>query len=104
SHIPIIFAVASDPVPTGLVASLARPGGNVTGLSYQGPDLASKRVELLREVLPTLRRLAVMANSDAAGAMEEMRQVRGAAARLGLEVAPLEIRRGPGIAPPYPGL
>jgi putative ABC transport system substrate-binding protein len=101
SHIPIIFAVASDPVPTGLVASLARPGGNVTGLSYQGPDLASKRLELLREVLPTLRRLAVMANSDAAGAMEEMRQVRVAVASLGLEVAPLEIRRAEDIAPAY---
>jgi putative tryptophan/tyrosine transport system substrate-binding protein len=59
STIPIVFAVASDPVGTGLVASLARPGGNVTGLSYQGPDLGAKRVELLREVVPRLRRLAM---------------------------------------------
>src|SRR6516165_9389430 len=60
--IPIIFAVASDPIGTGLVASLAHPGGNVTGLSVQAPDLAGKRVELLRELVPNLRRLAIMAN------------------------------------------
>ena len=61
STIPIVFTVASDPVGTGLVASLARPGGNVTGLSYQGPDLAAKRLEILREAIPGLHRLAVMA-------------------------------------------
>ena len=64
SVIPIVFAVASDPVGTGLVASLARPGGNVTGLSTQQTDLAGKRLELLREVVPGLRRLAIMANVD----------------------------------------
>ena len=62
SVIPIVFAVAGDPVGSGLVASLARPGGNVTGLSNQTADLAGKRVELLREVVPGLRRLAIMAN------------------------------------------
>ena len=62
SVIPIVFAVAGDPVGTGLVASLARPGGNVTGLSLQFTDLAGKRLELLREVIPGLRRLAIMAN------------------------------------------
>jgi putative ABC transport system substrate-binding protein len=76
SNIPIVFAVASDPVATGLVAALARPGGNVTGMSYQGPDLATKRLELLREVIPGFRRLAVMANGSASGAMEEMREVQ----------------------------
>ena len=62
SVIPIVFALAGDPVGTGLVASLARPGGNVTGLSIQQTDLAGKRLELLREVVPGLRRLAIMAN------------------------------------------
>src|SRR5262249_59635403 len=58
--IPIVFAVASDPLGGGLVASLARPGGNVTGLSLQAPELAGKRMELLREVLPCMRHLALM--------------------------------------------
>jgi putative tryptophan/tyrosine transport system substrate-binding protein len=62
SDIPIVFAVAGDPVGAGLVASLARPGGMVTGLSNQSADIASKRLELLREVVPNLRRLAIMAN------------------------------------------
>jgi putative tryptophan/tyrosine transport system substrate-binding protein len=65
SVIPIVFAVAADPVDNGLVASLARPGGNVTGLSSQFTDLAGKRLELLREVVPGLRRLAIMANVGA---------------------------------------
>ena len=64
SVIPIVFALVGDPVGTGLVASLARPGGNVTGLSIQPTDLAGKRLELLREVVPGLRRLAIMANVD----------------------------------------
>ena len=62
SVIPIVFATAGDPVGSGIVASLARPGGNVTGLSSQGADLATKRLELLREVLPDMRRLAILAN------------------------------------------
>jgi putative tryptophan/tyrosine transport system substrate-binding protein len=98
SSIPIVFAVASDPVGTGLVASLPRPGGNVTGLSYQGPDVAGKRLELLREALPRVRRVAVLASTDAAGAMQELGEVRGLAARLGLEVIPLEVRRAEDIA------
>src|SRR5262249_46354499 len=60
SVIPIVFAAAGDPVGTGLVASLARPGGNVTGLSIQQTDLAGKRLELLREVIPSVRRLAML--------------------------------------------
>jgi len=104
SSIPIIFAVASDPVGTGLVTTLARPGGNVTGLSYQGPDLAAKRLELLREVAPSLRRLAVMANTDAAGAVQEMHEVQAAAPTLGLQVIPLEIREAGDIAPAYAAL
>jgi putative tryptophan/tyrosine transport system substrate-binding protein len=63
SVIPIVFAISGDPIGMGLVASLARPGGNVTGLSSQAPDLAGKRLELLREVVPGLRRLAIMVNA-----------------------------------------
>ena len=72
--IPIIFATAGDPVGTGLVASLARPGGNVTGLSLQQTDLAGKRLELLREVVPGLRRLAIIGNAGAPAAVLEMRR------------------------------
>src|SRR5437870_1035854 len=64
SSIPIVFATAADPVGTGVVASLARPGGNVTGLSIQRIDTTTKRLELLREVVPGLRRLAILANPD----------------------------------------
>jgi putative ABC transport system substrate-binding protein len=75
STIPIVFAGAGDPVATGLVASLARPGGNVTGLSIQAPDLAGKRLELLREVLPGLRRLAIMANAgNPTDVLQKLRQ------------------------------
>jgi putative ABC transport system substrate-binding protein len=99
SIIPIVFTVAGDPVGTGLVASLARPGGNVTGLSVQAPDLASKRLGVLREVVPGLHRLAVMVNSGAAGSMLERREVQMVAGTLGLEVVPLEIKRAEDIAP-----
>src|SRR5258705_9046529 len=91
SVIPIVFATAGDPVGTGLVASLARPGGNVTGLSNQSADLAGKRLELLREVVPSLRRLAIMANIGSPIGVLEMGEVLGAAGTLGPEVAPLEI-------------
>jgi putative tryptophan/tyrosine transport system substrate-binding protein len=99
SLIPIVFGVGSDPVGSGLVASLARPGGNVTGISVQAPELAGKRVELLREVLPGLRHLAIMANADYRGAVLEMGEVEAAARTLGLEAIRLEIRRAEDIAP-----
>jgi len=102
--IPIVFAVAIDPVGGGLVASLARPGGNVTGLSLQGSDLAGKRLELLREVVPRLRRLAIIANVGYSDAVLEMGEVDAAARAFGLEVAPLEIRRGEDIAPAFEAL
>ena len=99
SGIPIVFATAGDPVGTGLVASLARPGSNLTGLSNLSADLPSKRLELLREVVPGLRRLAILANiGNPIGALE-MREVQTAAGTLGLEVASLEIRRAEDIAP-----
>src|SRR5262249_7297574 len=84
-----------------LVASLARPGGNVTGLSNQAADLAAKRLELLREVAPGLRRLAIMANIDYPAVVLEMREFQAAAGTLGLEVATLEIRRGEDIVPAF---
>jgi putative ABC transport system substrate-binding protein len=99
SVIPIVFAGAGDPVGSGLVASLARPGGNVTGLSLQFTDLAGKRLELLREVVPGLRRLAIMANVGAPSAVLEMRGAQAAARTLGLDAATSEIRRAEDIAP-----
>jgi putative ABC transport system substrate-binding protein len=99
SVIPIVFAVASDPVGSGLVASLARPGGNVTGLSVQAPDLAGKRIELLRELLPDLRSLGIMADIGYGAAVLEMNEVEAVARKLGLEAMRLEIRRAEDIAP-----
>ena len=97
--IPIVFTVAGDPIANNLVASLARPGGNVTGLSVLTPDLAGKRLELLREILPGLHRLAILANVAAPAAMLDMREVQAAARTLGLEVATFEILRAEDIAP-----
>ena len=104
SVIPIVFAVAGDPVGTGLVASLARPGGNVTGLSLQTTDIADKRLELLREVVPGLRRLAILANVGSPLAVREMRQVQATARLLGFEVVTSEIRRADDIAPAFDAL
>jgi len=90
-----------DPVALKLVASLARPGGNITGTSNQNKDLAGKRVELLREVVPGLRRLATLFNADNPLAVMEMGDVQAAAGTLGLAVVPLEIRRAEDIAPAF---
>src|SRR5262249_27948733 len=98
SDIPIVFAVAADPVGSGLVASLAQPGGNVTGLSLQQTDAGGKRLELLREVVPGLRRLALMGNVSYRGSMLEMSDVQETAHTLGLEVTRSEIRRAEDIA------
>jgi putative ABC transport system substrate-binding protein len=97
STIPIVFATAADPVGTGLVENLARPGGNVTGSSVQQPDLAAKRLELLHELLPALRRLAVLANVASPNAAPVMQEVGTAASALGLDVIPFEVRRGEDI-------
>jgi putative ABC transport system substrate-binding protein len=101
SVIPIVFALASDPVGAGLVASLSRPGGNVTGLSNQQSDVGGKRVEHLREVLPNLRRLAILANVGHSESMLEMGEVQAGARNLGIEVTKLEIRRAEDIAPAF---
>jgi putative tryptophan/tyrosine transport system substrate-binding protein len=97
--VPIVFAAQMDPVGAGVVASLARPGGNVTGLSLQQTDTAGKRLELLREFVPNLGRLAIMANIGAAGAILERREIQATARTLGLEVTILEIRQADDIAP-----
>lgn len=104
STIPVVFAVAVDPVGSGFVDNLSRPGANVTGLSIQGPDLAGKRAELLREVIPGLRRMAVMANVAYPAAKQELAEVQAAAHALGVEVIALEIRGEQDIAPAFEGL
>jgi ABC-type uncharacterized transport system substrate-binding protein len=104
SDVPIVFASAGDPLGTGLVANLARPGGNVTGLSSQSSDSVGKRFELLREIVPNLRRLALLGNVDSSFAVLEMGEVQSAARMLGLEVTTLEIRRSEDIAPTFAAL
>ena len=102
--IPIVFASVGDPVGTGLVASLARPAGNLTGLSNLLHDTATKRLELLREVVPNLRRLAIIANVDNPATVLSMREVQVTAPTLGLDVATSEIRRAEDIAPAFEAL
>jgi putative ABC transport system substrate-binding protein len=101
SVIPIVFVAVGDPVANGLVKSLARPGGNVTGLSNQTRDLAGKRVEILREVIPGLRRLAILANVGNVAVLLEMRDAQAAARTLGYEVITVDIRRAEDITPAF---
>jgi putative tryptophan/tyrosine transport system substrate-binding protein len=98
SIIPIVFATVGDPVGTGLVASLAHPGGNITGLSNEQSDIASKRLALLHEVLPDLRRLAILANAGALNALLDMREVQAASRKFDFEVLTSEVRRAEDIA------
>jgi putative tryptophan/tyrosine transport system substrate-binding protein len=90
--VPIVFAMAADPLGAGLVASLARPGGNVTGLSLQSTDLAGKRLRLLREVVPGLRRLAILGNVGVPNAVLEIGEAQAAARKLGLDITTRAIR------------
>jgi putative ABC transport system substrate-binding protein len=100
AEIPIVFAIAADPVGAGLVESLSRPGRNVTGLSNQYLGVATKRLELLREVIPDLRRLAVMGNVGYVPIVQEIGRVQEAARKLGLEVVDTpEVRKPEDIAP-----
>lgn len=99
SSIPIVFAIANDPIGSGLVASLSRPGGNVTGFSIQAPDLAGKRLEVLREILPDLHVVAIMGNVGYSCAIDEMGALKAVAHTLGMEVIPLAIRRAEDITP-----
>jgi len=102
--VPIIFTMVDDPVGMGLVASLARSGGNVTGLAMQSTDLVGKRLALLREVVPDLRRLAIMANVEYPFAALEMAEAQTAVRTLGLDAAVFEIRRAEDIAPAFEAL
>jgi putative ABC transport system substrate-binding protein len=104
SIIPIVFASVGDPVGTGLVKSLARPGGNVTGLSQLGTDLAAKRLELLREVLGNLRQVGVLGNADNPATAIEMSEIQVASRTLGLAIASVQIRRPDDIAPAFDAL
>ena len=104
STIPIVFATAGDPVGTGLVTSLAKPGGNVTGLSAQVPDLVGKRLELLREVVPGLRRLAILTNIGNPVIVLERDEIRTTAHTIGLEAITMEIQRAEDIAPAFEAL
>ena len=99
--IPIVFVSATDPVGNGLVETLARPGGNVTGLSNQSADSVGKRLEILREVVPTLRRLAILCNVGAPNAVLEKGEVQAAARAVGLELAAMDIRRPDDITPGF---
>jgi ABC-type uncharacterized transport system substrate-binding protein len=99
--VPIVFALPGDPVGTGLVASLARPGGNVTGLSSQASDLGGKRLGILREIIPTLRKLAIMANVDNPANVLDVNEVGAAARTAGLDVTTVAIRRTEDIAPAF---
>jgi ABC-type uncharacterized transport system substrate-binding protein len=101
SIIPIVFASAGDPVGTGLVTSLSRPGGNVTGLSNQQADLAGKRLGLFREIVPTFRNLTIMGNVNAPASLLEMNEVETAGRALSLEVDTVEIRKAEEIAPVF---
>ena len=104
STIPIVFLAVADPVGTGLVTALARPGGNVTGLSNQTADIAGKRLQLLRELIPELSGVGILVNPGNAGSMLEKREVEAAARALGLDVVTLEIRRAEDIAPAFEAL
>jgi putative ABC transport system substrate-binding protein len=99
--IPIVFGAASDPVGTGLVESLARPGGNITGLSNQISDTGGKKLEFLREVVPSLRRLAILANVGNPAVVLDMGEAQAAARKLDFEVTISEIRRAEDIAPAF---
>jgi putative ABC transport system substrate-binding protein len=101
STIPIVFGIAVDPVGTGMVASLARPGGNVTGLSVQTTELPGKRIELLRQLIPKLARLAVIGNANYIGASEEINEVQTVAHQIGVSVDVFRIRRAEDIAPAF---
>jgi putative ABC transport system substrate-binding protein len=104
SIIPIVFATVGDPVGSGLVKTLAQPGGNVTGLLPLGTDLAGKRLELLCEVLSDLRQVGVLSNADNPSSVAEMVEIQAASRTLGLAVTPVQIRRPDDIAPAFEAL
>jgi putative tryptophan/tyrosine transport system substrate-binding protein len=104
ADIPIVFALASEPVASGFVDSLARPGGNVTGLSLEAPDLAGKRLSLLHDAVPKVRRLAVLTDVEYPASVLDRDQVKALAASLGFEFLPLDVRRAEDIEAAFSGL
>jgi putative ABC transport system substrate-binding protein len=104
SVVPIVLAGAGGPLSTGFVVRLARPGGDVAGLSFPQNDLAGKHLELLREVVPALRRLAILANAGNPVTLLDMRRVEAAAGPLGLTVVMVEIRRMEDVASGFEAL
>jgi putative ABC transport system substrate-binding protein len=104
STIPIVFAVAGDPIGSGFVASLARPGGNITGLSLQQAELGAKRLELMREIIPGLRTVAVLFNAEYSSSVREHSETEEAARKLGLGIVALGVRRSQDIAPAFEAL
>ena len=102
--IPIVFGAASDPIRTGLVESLARPGGNVTGLSNQISDTGGKKLEFMREIVPSLRQVAILANVGNPAAVLDMVEAQASARKLGLGVTTSEIWRAEDIAPAFDAL
>ena len=97
--IPIVVAVSNDPVQAGLVASLAHPGGNITGVTFISSDLAAKRLQFLRDIAPSLNRVGVMWNPDHVD--PEYREVQGAAKTLGIQVQSLEVRGAEDFEPAF---
>jgi putative ABC transport system substrate-binding protein len=104
SAIPVVFAVAGDPVANGLVASLAQPGGNVTGLALQQAELAGKRLGLLREAVPNLRRVAILVTSGNANVVSEAKEVAQAAASSGIDHQVIQARSSEAIMAGLKGL
>src|SRR5262249_14403147 len=104
TSIPIVFIDVADPIASKLVASLANPGGNMTGVSNQQIDLAGKRIEIVREVIPSLRRLALLGNIGNPAAALDRREVASAAEKLGLEFIAPEFRRAEDLVPVFEAL
>jgi putative ABC transport system substrate-binding protein len=99
ASIPIVFTVVGDPVGSGLVASLARPGGNVTGTSTQHPDTVGKRMQYLHELVPAMRSLAMLINTGNPADLAEKVGVQQASEKIGIEFVPIDIRGEGEIAP-----
>jgi putative ABC transport system substrate-binding protein len=104
STIPIVIVLSGDPVKIGVAASLSRPGGNVTGTSSISQELSGKRLELLKEIVPGLRRLAVILYPESAAEVRSLRNYEAAARTLNLEVVPVEFRTPGDIGPAIAGI
>jgi putative ABC transport system substrate-binding protein len=103
TSVPIVFGFSGDPVAAGLVDSLARPGRNMTGMSFLALDLVGKRIELLKEVIPGLRRVAILANPGHPGELSELRVSQEAAVKLGVAVDYFQVRNPEDLEPALVG-